>query len=580
MTYRLVLFLVLLSGVTAYAQSPATGIRVNAPAADTTAPTVTITSPTSAATYDAGTASMVALSGTASDVGRGLSASCTWTNSLGGSGTATGTSSWSIASVSLTVGSNVIAVTCPDIIGNLGTDVLTVSRSSGAASPCTDAFNAGNGIAVGVTATGTGSGADWNNVKAIPNTTSWVRGKTYCAKTGNYSAWTLSTPASGTTLITIVGATSADHGPSAGWSSALSVCPSDGGTPARIAHASGHNIDISTSYWAINGQCGTFGTGQLASYGFRLTKPGTCSGTYAQITAGQDSASLSFSTAVPTVQYVGIEGFGTGCDAGLNAFGLGGSTTNLNNFWIAHTYSTGNNVDTNITNCQTCIIEYNWFENHFYNGGNSGKEAIDVCSFDNGLHTAGSGNGGMQVRYNHIQDHDGNFTAMIAMIGGGGCANVSAKNWDIYGNVFENYSGNGGVISGNNDFVITNSRIYNNTFVNTGHGPFRQCENFCNLTSGNVFTNNLLYGSASLIEQGTGGGVIDHDYNSFCSPTDTPPSEPHRQTGCGDLFVSSGTGNYHLATDTAAWLTLASPFNIDPDGVTRTSSRGAYQKVP
>lgn len=91
--------------------------------------TPTITSPTSATTYDAGTSATVDLSGTAtSDQGINI---CTWANSLsGGSGTATGTTSWS-ASVALTVGSNVITVTCTSPLGTTGQDVITVTRSSG-----------------------------------------------------------------------------------------------------------------------------------------------------------------------------------------------------------------------------------------------------------------------------------------------------------------------------------------------------------------------------------------------------------------------------------------------------------------
>jgi hypothetical protein len=35
----------------------------------------------------------------------------------------------------------------------------------------------------------------------------------------------------------------------------------------------------------------------------------------------------------------------------------------------------------------------------------------------------------------------------------------------------------------------------------------------------------------------------------------------------------------HITADTAAWFSLGSPFNLDPDNVTRTSSIGAFQFV-
>ena len=94
---------------------------------------VTITAPTSNPTYDAGTSATVAVSGTATS-GFAIT-SCAYTNSLGGSGSATVTGSgpytWSIASVSLTVGTNVVTVTCTSSNGNTGADVISVTRSAG-----------------------------------------------------------------------------------------------------------------------------------------------------------------------------------------------------------------------------------------------------------------------------------------------------------------------------------------------------------------------------------------------------------------------------------------------------------------
>lgn len=104
------------------------------PSLDKTAPSVTISTPTSSSTYDAGTSATVTLAGTSSDAS-GI-AICRYTNSLGGSGNAATSSdgSWSIANAALTVGDNVITVTCVDPGNNQGTDVLTVTRSS--ASSC------------------------------------------------------------------------------------------------------------------------------------------------------------------------------------------------------------------------------------------------------------------------------------------------------------------------------------------------------------------------------------------------------------------------------------------------------------
>ena len=48
-------------------------------------------------------------------------------NDRGGSGTATGTTSWSVSGIALLSGSNVLTVTARDAAGNTSTDTLTVT---------------------------------------------------------------------------------------------------------------------------------------------------------------------------------------------------------------------------------------------------------------------------------------------------------------------------------------------------------------------------------------------------------------------------------------------------------------------
>jgi hypothetical protein len=68
----------------------------------------------------------------------------TWTNSRGGSGTATGTTSWSASGIALQSGSNVITVTARDAAGNSGTDMLAVTYSpSDTIPPIISAVSAG-----------------------------------------------------------------------------------------------------------------------------------------------------------------------------------------------------------------------------------------------------------------------------------------------------------------------------------------------------------------------------------------------------------------------------------------------------
>ena len=101
---------------------------------DTTRPTVAIATPTTAATYST-TSSTINLTGTAAD-NVGVT-QVTWANDRGGSGVASGTTSWAISSIPLVSGSNIITVTARDAAGNTGIDTLTVSYSGATTPPPT-----------------------------------------------------------------------------------------------------------------------------------------------------------------------------------------------------------------------------------------------------------------------------------------------------------------------------------------------------------------------------------------------------------------------------------------------------------
>ncbi len=91
---------------------------------DSTAPTIAITSPTTAGTYDTADA-LITISGNASD-NVGVS-QVTWANSAGGNGTAIGTETWSISDISLVKGENILTVTAADVAGNQNSTSLTVT---------------------------------------------------------------------------------------------------------------------------------------------------------------------------------------------------------------------------------------------------------------------------------------------------------------------------------------------------------------------------------------------------------------------------------------------------------------------
>ncbi len=93
-------------------------------APDFTAPTVTIAFPTSQPAITTG-AQRITLSGIASDASS--VSQVRWSNSLGGSGVAVGTTEWWATDLALQPGANVITITALDPSGNSGIDTLTVT---------------------------------------------------------------------------------------------------------------------------------------------------------------------------------------------------------------------------------------------------------------------------------------------------------------------------------------------------------------------------------------------------------------------------------------------------------------------
>jgi phenylpyruvate tautomerase PptA (4-oxalocrotonate tautomerase family) len=91
---------------------------------DATGPTVAITSPTANPTHST-SRSPFTISGTAAD-NIGVT-QVTWANNRGGSGTASGTTSWSATGIVLLPGTNVLTITVRDAAGNTGTATLTVT---------------------------------------------------------------------------------------------------------------------------------------------------------------------------------------------------------------------------------------------------------------------------------------------------------------------------------------------------------------------------------------------------------------------------------------------------------------------
>ncbi|MCI0504628.1 MAG: Ig-like domain-containing protein [Gammaproteobacteria bacterium] len=95
-------------------------------------PVVIITAPSADPNYTAGTGT-ITIAGTATD-DTGVT-EVSWTNSAGGAGTASGTTTWSYSGLQLQNGTNIITVTARDSSNNSSTDVITVSYDAANVTP-------------------------------------------------------------------------------------------------------------------------------------------------------------------------------------------------------------------------------------------------------------------------------------------------------------------------------------------------------------------------------------------------------------------------------------------------------------
>lgn len=399
-----------------------------------------------------------------------------------------------------------------------------------------------------VRAGASGNGSDWTNAcgdfTGSCAISSLVRGDTYYVASGSYGSRTFSTPNSGSLVITVKAATVADHGTSTGWQDSYGV----GTKPATFAYP----IVINSDYWVFDGQVGSGNT--LSSYGFNVAKPTSCNTDPQSYWWIEDKSNI-------TERYIGIDACGNSFNVQQVCFDTGQGS----NRTIEH--NLGNHCQNTIKlwNASNDTVQYNQLWNQWSTPEHHG-ESVNNFSTDN-----------ITFRYNYLNGCAG--TACIACNVGN---QVAMNHWKIYGNVFINDSSGNGTIAAVQQ-VIANTVVYNNTFINiTGTGWFLDADpGYGAQAVNNVLKNNLIYNSTAHF--GNNGGPIDHDYNSYFNVTNTPTNETHLQKASGNPFVSSGSGDYHLADGTTvdAGLALGSPYNLDPDGNVRGSDgtwdRGAYE---
>ena len=181
-----------LTGGTLYVADGTAGLVILA-IPDVDAPQISITSPAGAGPIVSTTA-VSSLSGTASDVGglaSGTVAKVIWANDRGGGGVATGTSSWSIPSLVLGVGRNVITVTGLDDSGNAGTATIQLDFLPPDTVPPVVNIDSPSWLAHGTTLAAVNlSGTAGDNVGVT--TVSWSNARGGSGTATGTNAWTIS----------------------------------------------------------------------------------------------------------------------------------------------------------------------------------------------------------------------------------------------------------------------------------------------------------------------------------------------------------------------------------------------------
>jgi hypothetical protein len=448
--------------------------------------------------------------------------------------------------------------------------------------------------AVGPTATGSGSGADWSDMMAAPKGTSWVRGDIYYLADGNYgNSLSIQTALSGTTTIELRKAQSYDNGSSCGTSIAAGWNTATMGSAQAYwaSTGSGQIVQMGTSggYFTFNGN-GNVSSTEIGCGGVNASPPSTktsaapnpkacgikiddstCTST---ATDGCDGGSGVMKGGGPGIIWEDVEWFGQGLNANGNNnsetyfwFANGGTLTGLT---VTHCYCH------NASTTYLTVVSGGWNSGSFdhsyiwgvYDGSTNHGEAIQLQG----------NNSSSAVHHNLFRDQQTNGDVV-------GVATGTQTSFLIYDNADICSSGGTsttcrhndgwlGCFQSGNNCVATNWLVYNNTLSFPS-----SCGAVLQAGSGNVFNNNLYFncGGAS----NGGGATITQDYNSYLN------------SGSGDggahsVAVTSGAPNPFVSSTSVQLTANSTNYNnrvslgssydtFDLYGNAFTTDRGAAQ---
>ncbi|MBC8096573.1 MAG: hypothetical protein H7Y43_12255 [Akkermansiaceae bacterium] len=398
-------------------------------------------------------------------------------------------------------------------------------------------------------ATGAANGADWINAyPALPTTLS--RGSTYYVATGTYGGYTFNTAESGTSIVTVKKATGSDHGSNTGWNDNYGI-----GTALFNSY-----WRITRGYFILDGQVGGGPGSWTNGYGFKIQSLSTSD--------FQPGLTVTDNRKNVTLRHFEIQGNGGDGDGGgggqaNDALDIGFGTDQTT---VSYAY---------LHDMGRCLI-FGHGNNMFFEFVYGGKfESTDVEHSEIAslwAHAASGSPGPVCTNVtfaNCVWSH---------MEGTGGLI-IQGDGVKIYGNVFYRPAGltfpsaNGAIATWRRD-VFTRGRIYNNSFINLGQGFASLGIGFGGTTDDNIVENNIFYNCNVSF-----GGFALHDYNLFINTSGADASdEAHGATATSAIFNDYVALDFNLKNNTAAGINVGPPYNIDPNGNSRTTwTRGAYE---
>lgn len=425
--------------------------------------------------------------------------------------------------------------------------------------------------AIGPTATGSGSGADWNNIKAWTPSMTLTCGDIYYIADGSYPQSSINTNATCTasSVAEVRKAQDYDHGPAAGWN------VSTMGSGQAVFNVAPVAITINSPYVNLNGNgrqsspgCGGSGTGG-STYTSAPPTPLDC-GILVKPTSGKAGSFNAIGTSAnDTLEYVEVWGIGNSTveDGSIDVTRAPGITVShvfMHNIGCVYMSWLPDNM----------TITYSYFWGLDQNGQGTWCHSEATMA---GSNTINSGT------INNSVWRDFNSTALWAWVS----PSNPVSNFRIYNNIIwcssSGFSGcalDDGIFWPGNLTNSNNVSIVQNTAVNLGYSASWYGTNNAGTPTNLVVENNLAYSSSGMSDHPSG----TYAYNSYINVSGGCPAQTAGAvciaSGGPNPFVDWQNGNFNLAAENQDWtnrVALSSPYNTDPAGTTRTTDRGAYQ---